>query len=604
MKIERLRIRNLRNFDDLQTPEFSPAVNAIVGANGAGKTTIRDAIALLVSGTCIGHDTGQGLVDLRGVRGVKTRWEIHAAITDPKAGLHRTDDEGPRAARQAANEQVTGVAGPKARACLDAGELLRLDRKSRQSLLLELIPEASVELPPALAAQIQKALPGPLTKTVDLKGLDALYRRAYDARTEAGRVLKAAGDPTPPEPPLTDMGDPHDELDQVKIELAALRQERDDLLASSNVSELASVRADIGKLPTKMEIARKSTELLQKLADVTEVNGLNEQKRSALAEQMGAAEGARKAAKAALDAMLAEAADTGRCPTCDHKLTKTDKAGIVATLTKRVDAAGRDWNKLNEELKVIPALKSTVTLDRELSELQAQEQRLAGLLEREQTLSTAVPAGTSPATLAALDTRIANGDSVRDQLVSYIAEQTTYLAALKSQEDARARIEDLAALVDVLGPGGELRKALGGASGLAALHDDLNSYLGALGFEADLRPALDGQGDPLIRQDGFALPLSSLSDGERIAVGACFSCVAAKLTGLGVVCVDNWERLDEGLADALLDVLVDSGNQAFLFCVERDPEDTEARAAKINSEADNPLRVFHLRGGVLSAPGL
>jgi predicted ATP-binding protein involved in virulence len=68
MKLERLDLQNFRGFESLEL-SFDPEVTALVGVNGAGKTTILDAVRQLlgVLGTRI-VDGGLELADIRGDR--------------------------------------------------------------------------------------------------------------------------------------------------------------------------------------------------------------------------------------------------------------------------------------------------------------------------------------------------------------------------------------------------------------------------------------------------------------------------------------------------------------------------------------------------------
>jgi DNA replication and repair protein RecF len=46
MKIEAIRLRNFRNFDELSVASFSDGINIFRGPNGSGKTNLLEAISL------------------------------------------------------------------------------------------------------------------------------------------------------------------------------------------------------------------------------------------------------------------------------------------------------------------------------------------------------------------------------------------------------------------------------------------------------------------------------------------------------------------------------------------------------------------------------
>ena len=55
MRIERLRVKNFRCFENLEI-QLHPKCNVLVGINGAGKSTILDALAIALGGYLTGFD--------------------------------------------------------------------------------------------------------------------------------------------------------------------------------------------------------------------------------------------------------------------------------------------------------------------------------------------------------------------------------------------------------------------------------------------------------------------------------------------------------------------------------------------------------------------
>lgn len=634
--LRRIRTRNLLALPDLQSPELAQ-VNVILGPNGAGKSSLKSAIALLFSGTCDGAETGIGLESLRTIGGTGKRWQIDAT-SDSGATITRTDSEGPRSAKQQLVESITGVSGAKARACIESGELLRLDLKARQRLLSDLAPKATVTLTPAIQQAIGDFL-GEIYTEADVATIERMHKEAYDARTEAARHVKAIGDleaPSIPEVLGLDEGNETDvelELHEVKAQLVALRSERDTAIEKAapkaidtrsyqmaverTTRELESTQAQIGALPSKMECARLAKELLGKIERVTEANAEIDAKRRELKEAMGAAEGAGKTAKAALESVTSQKGEVGCCPVCESKLTKVNRGKLEVKLRNKVDAAGRDWQRANEELKVVPQPASSASLEVEIDKLSAKETKLAALLADETRLAArlleektaleeaeAKPAEAGDPESAGeamqLADRITKGETILEALVAYIAARKAYQASVDAKAKAMKRHAELEQLVADLGPNG-IRKGAGSA-GMFEFHEDLNKLLEPRGFTVDLRPSMDAEGDPIVTVNGRAVPLSRLSDGEKIAFGVAFSCAVASVTGLGIVVVDRFEALDPGAHDAVMQILCASPHQSFVLSVERD-EGMEAIAADVNAEG-GAMRMFLLRDGQLTAPGI
>lgn len=131
-RVNSLEMTNLRCFGSARV-ELGQ-LNFIAGRNGSGKSTVKDALSLALSGTATGCETGQGLAGLRSAERPHDAWEIRALIAGrdgtPRE-ISRTDSEGPRSQRQQLVESITSVRGSVARACIYSGELLRLDAKAR-----------------------------------------------------------------------------------------------------------------------------------------------------------------------------------------------------------------------------------------------------------------------------------------------------------------------------------------------------------------------------------------------------------------------------------------------------------------------------------------
>ena len=69
MRLERLRIEHFRLFEDLGL-ELEPGLNLFTGENGAGKTSILEAVHLLGYGRSFRGGVRDGLIRLRDALGV------------------------------------------------------------------------------------------------------------------------------------------------------------------------------------------------------------------------------------------------------------------------------------------------------------------------------------------------------------------------------------------------------------------------------------------------------------------------------------------------------------------------------------------------------
>lgn len=636
--LKRLRIRNLRAFRDLQSPELA-RVNVIAGPNGAGKSTLKDAISLVLSGTATGCETGQGLAGLRSRDGSPDKpWQVDALLRvgDEEHTVSRTDAEGPRSNRQLAVEALTRVSGAKARACVHAGELLRLDPKARQRLILDLAPRQAIKFPDEIRKAVKLHL-GEDHAEVDAPTLDRLHKAAEEARRAQHRVIGALGAPEPPAVPdeLSGAGElPTADLvraqGEIREQLAALTRERDGLLAkaapgipdtskqkaavATAEAKLSSARAQLAAIPTREEIARLGTNLTAKLADAVAFNAEVTETRKELQEQIAAHEGTAKRAKAALDLLRGSA--TGKCPTCSSRLTEAAHRSVETKLANSWESEERAAQVVRMKLSETSDLLRTGEVERQIERLQDDEARrakleesveklVADLARAQQDLDRALAEPERPgdpeaaAAAEALAARIATGNARLQALAAYIEARKAHESHATKKSEAEATWAALDTLVGQLGPAG-IRKALSGGDGLFRFHADLNAALEPLGFAVDLRPVIDLEDDPLVTHRGRTVPARMLSHSEQIRFSAAFAVAAATYSGLGIVVVDDAEALDQESRGALWDMLYASLHQVFLLMVPSDLDAYPGVAAAANAEAKD-VRMF-LLDGELTAP--
>lgn len=635
MNIIRLRCRNFRGFRDLQTPQFG-RVNVIAGPNGTGKTSIREAISLVLSGTATGCESGQGLAGLRSRDGAPDKtWQIDALVIDADGKQHtitRTDSEGPRSNRQQLVESITRVSGARARACIYAGELLRLDAKARQKLVLDLAPREAVTLPPEVRRAIQDAL-GEDHEAVDLATIERLHRAAYDARTAAGRDVTALGALAPPQAPegldqLLD--DPREirrnlvtAIERLDRELSAARAaampmhrdiDPERRAVQRAEASLADAQRELNAIPTADAVRARMEALTAKVREVAATNEALVGSRSKLTEQLAGLRSEEKRARASLQHLRASG-DTGKCPTCDYELGTKRRQALEKRLVLQSESASREAQRVQIELDTVPEPLSAAKLETELATLVehdgARERARRRLIEAAATHEEASAAfaaaragATTPgdadaaAKIEPLTARIAEGRRRLSVLDEYLGALKVHAGNASARQTAEARHASLSRLIEILGPGG-IRKAAGGG-GLAAFCESINGHLELLGFRCDLRPVIDLEGDPLVTIGGRTVPAGMLSRSEQIRFAAAFACAAAAACGLGIVVVDDFEALDPESRQAMFATLDAAGHQVFILAVQTD-EKLRQRAAQANS-TEGGTRIFLFEDGELVAP--
>jgi DNA repair exonuclease SbcCD ATPase subunit len=630
--IRRIRARNFRIFSDLQSPEFGEA-NIIIGPNGAGKSSLKDAICALLSGTATDCESGMGLDALRSYGAVGKKWQLDAQVevAGTESVISRTESEGPKSSKQALIEKLINVSSSRARACLESGELLRLDGKARQKLLSDLAPEARVALPPGAVKGVS-ALLGESHQEIDLPTLDRLHKAAYELRADLAREVKAFGALELPQRPETARGGPEDPTEAIRVvraRITDLRRLREVKLAEATpkvrddasslagmeraANHLAQEQARLARFPSAEEVASKTRELLAKLKDAEETNKEIEATRRKQNEELGVTQGSARRAKAAL-AALSDPVTKGKCPTCSYELGQKRKEKLELELKNHWESCEMEAQRIREQLHTTPDPLNLGEVQRQLERLDSDDKARAAaagsvmratemVAQAKEALvrdTTEVPGSTEAAEEAeAIAGRIEAGERLLSDLVAFEAtlrSVSDQLERLKLATEKHAKADEL---VRMLGPTG-IRGSCANA-GLSDFHDQLNSHLKWVGFDVDLRPAMDGVGYPSVTTRGKTLPLYMLSGGEQILFGGAFAIAVAKVTGLGIACVDDVERLDPESRDAFMGMVHGAGVQVFMFSVERE-KNMSAKAEAVNSQRGR-LRVFLMRNGELMAPG-
>lgn len=618
MNIKDIELRSFRCFKEAKIEGLGP-LNFFGGKNGTGKSTILDAIAFALTGTCRGAETGRALDELRTQRDgqhAKVKAGVVLTLADGKQ-IVRMEDQGPKAAIQKEIDKMLGFDPAVTRACLYAGELLRLPRRDAQALVMDLLPSQIVEIPAEVQASLRKYLHVEL-KTASLKTIEKLYDDAYKARGEASRLLKELGKlDDPPKAPDFLKADDDPKAVRIKIvdALARLRKERDsamiagsDLLHQRQAGEaklaqartaLEEVTSALGQLRTAAEIGKAATALAAELSNLEETNKAKEEALSRLRKEMSFHEGTVRAAQARLESYKKLG---GECPTCSTKLTPTKKRTMEEELVASIEQAKRDGQKVRLELDVQAEPVSTGGILRKLSDLEGEEQSFVRYTGRKQTLEktiadvTAALAKTEaapPVDTTKIEERIVTGEARLQDLDRYIAVLGQHQRIAAEASTSATEQKALDALCDVFGPKG-LRLELQTGKGIEEFAGAIAGMMGTMGFTFDLGPLLRVQDDPLVN----GIPARLLSASEQLRFSMAFAIAVSAWSKLGFVCVDAWDSLDEdssAAAGALLAGLADV--QRFVFVTPRKGMAAYMGAAAANNLGKTGTRFYAVTGG-------
>jgi exonuclease SbcC len=560
MRIAAIRLQNFRNFED-RTVSLGDRT-FLAGLNGAGKSTVIDAISWALRGVCRGTDArGAGSKDL-----IRTDQDA-ASVSITLDGLGTITRTVARNGGGGCTMKTDAILArldttdAAVEAVLYGGAFFGLHHGDAKNLLLKVL---DIRIP-------ADALPGAnLTEPADLDTLDLLYKAAFENRAAAKKVLAAVAVPDLPkvvnlehDPDLlaaqatkarTAERDATGIVGGLTAELLGVTVARQKL-QPVNVDELAGQRTVHEGL--LREEVQKAADAAARLADLEGEAGLS-------AGEIGAKIGERRTLVAKIEGhdpdrgcVLNPAVpcltEVGKFVKAITDLKKQIKA--LETDSKKAEARSRETAQAQSVKtaadravtyhqtqvgKIDDALAAADEVDEQISRLDAERVRLDAALERAKKDQAA---------------RIAESGELAAAAVAAAA----YREAIQARQTAEGRrnryqaeVDRLEALVTVLGPNGvratALQKSLKDFEG--AINAALDGFRFSLAFTVDpwkVEISRDG-GETCQRFD-------LLSDGEKLWTGVCFQQALAAVTGLDFVAVDATEKV-VGLKRGMLTRLI------------------------------------------------
>lgn len=556
MKIRTIRLVNFRNFAD-RTFTLGDRT-FLAGLNGAGKSTVIDAISWGLRGVCRGTDArGAGSKDL-------IRMGADEATVQVDLGedglITRTVGRNGSSTSSAKSDAILarlGVTDAALEACLYGRAFFALHHKEAKDLLLKVL---DVRIP-------ADAIPGVdlQGRPADLDTLDLLFKSAFDNRAAAKKALAAVALPDLPKVvPL--------EHDSAKLSVLATAARTTERQAAANLSALTTelhqvvqarqklVRVNVDELAGKRGVhekmlrdeTQKSVAAAAVIADLSQKAGLSQ-------SELGARIQDRKTL-----ILKVQAHDPERGCVLNPAIPCLTDAKLFAAQVKDLKAQVK---ALEADVKAGAALASELAqaqqakadADRAVVYHQGQIAQVDAALEAADDTDRDI--GLLDADKARLERAVADAKMAQDEAIirsgslatdaQNAAAYQTALQARQAAEDKRdklaADVERLEALVTLLGPKGVRASALQDA--VADFEGAINAGLDGFGFKLAI------QAEPwevAISRDGVTfLPFDLLSDGEKLWTGVAFQQALAAVTGLGFLAVDATETV-VGLNRAML----------------------------------------------------
>ena len=590
MRIEKLRLVNFGNYADEEI-NLAP-ISIFVGKNGAGKSTIKQAVEYLFTGRVNGVTDGSG------------RGSEQLIRTGEKSGYVAAVVDGRNISREIGSK-LQGMEEPPNReviaALLNTSRFSDLPQKEQQSLLFSLlgfsfdvkrITELLSDWPTVEEKEskyFQAKAGGQAEGGPEV--FEKLYKFFYSERTAAKRVLKelsalAGGN-----------GDKKDDLpvgawearEHIREELKRLKDQRNELLKSLGEAGAGAKRKEVvqfdierleeerRELQTKIDSVQAGDvraeanykesleEDLRKLDEDIEAK-VTEQKKALkeIAVSQAASENNLKIITVFSNAEVA-------CPLSPSIICPGDSKAILkkakkdqeqvekdhsATLTKRAQIDEELQNLLREQAAVKEKLKEQKNT---LFDLEQDRKKLTELDKRIGAFRTELESLDVQSTdqlqeeVDALGVRITNGDALVKKLDVMEAQEKDRAAVKERAIKAAEEVDILEVLVEAFGPKGIRVKMLTEVTDqLQARAAERMVLLTGGVYRVEFSPEFA----PVIFKNGIHVPLRKLSTGERLLLGVVMQDILSGLAGSRLLVVDDANHLDQANKNALLGMLM------------------------------------------------
>jgi len=591
MRIEKLRLVNFGNYADEEI-NLAP-VSVFVGKNGAGKSTIKQAIEYLFTGRVNGVTDGSG------------RGSEQLIRTGEKAGYVAGVVDGRNISREIGSK-LQGMEVPPNQeviaALLNTSRFLELPQKEQQGLLFSLlgfsfdvkrITELLSDWPKVgdkESGYFQAKANGQAEGGPEV--FEKLYKFFYGERTAAKRVLKELS------ALVGGNGDKKDDLpagawearEQIREELAWLKEQRNDLLKSLGEAGAGAKRKEVVEFDIE-RLEKERQELQTKIDSVQagdaraeanykesleeDLRKLDEDIQAKVAEQAKAMKesAARKAVyeehqkaitvfgnKEVACPIYPEIACPGDSKAILKKVKEEQKkseAEYSAALTKRAGIDEELQNLLREQAAVKQKLReqkdTLFDLEHDRKKLAELDKRIGAFRTELESLDVQSSAELQEE-VDALGQRITNGDALVKKLDVMEAQEKDRADVKEKAARAAEEVNILEVLVEAFGPKGIRVKMLTEVTDqLQTRAAERMELLTGRIYRVEFSPEFA----PVIFKNNIPVPLKKLSSGEQLLLGVVMQDILSGLTGLRMLVVDDANHLDQVNKNALLGMLME-----------------------------------------------
>lgn len=595
MKFTSIKLTNVRSHK--ATTLNCERITIVRGANGAGKTTVGEAIKYALLGKCaLTAENGAGAEDMItvGAKDMRIRLDALQFAVDAhrtRSGLTQSvHSERSRQGPEAKAWIAANIAAPDVLAAvLDSGRFIDMADKDQKALLAGALASDPVAIEEKIIPLLGLIGKDGWKELSSASQVDVLYDAAFKARAEAKKTLKTFGELT--EPTLPE-GCPT--LEMVTDGLQAIESKRSALVAQRTRCLLAvqetnnKKRAAYVEKKNKLDAAKRTVEEMgdwvidtgeeiDKLRRTRTDRGIAERLDSLIAENKVKAETLRTE-RARLTAPVQT-----ECPACnrpydnvipDHSKRLAEIATEMQVLADSLTRAQEDRRKLPDYEAIARKLENHQTASPKVAAAETIIKDLGAIAEPEN-----VPANTAEldTEIEALGARLTKGREIKDEVVRYDEQVKQFTAAKARRADLETEIGELETLVAYFSDKGPLKAKLIGGK-FPGFVSRVNGVLGRFSFFCDVSLDPYTIGVAHANDDGTtygpSLKLNQLSESQRFRFGIALQVALAETTGVKLVVIDRCDMLTQDARKQLLNEL-DQGklDQAFILATGEPFED-------------------------------
>lgn len=592
MKLNDLKIKNFRTIKEL---EFSPAqLNVITGKNGSGKSSILEALSFLLTGKAGPNPVREG------AECAEVECEVMGTLLQRKCSARGSVKLNGKTTTQKSVQQwfedATGVTADTLRVATSSGMLAAMNSRELSEYLIanDLIPaEIDIDtiahlctISPDAMTELSMLLPVAPTK-FEMDAIQEAYSYCYNTRPSIKRELadlRAKANYTGPVPLRT--------LDEIDQQLAAFASHATEMTAYERLlrtyndtmarreqalSQLEVIKKQLAAHPSEPVNPTELTELRKKEKEIRDAI-------MACVTEM-------RTIEANLTMFTKTMDNLGKpvCPISEKLICTTDKTAIREELSALIGG--------NKELHR-RALARQAELNNQLSTQQATiaafEKKLdayrsfESLKARYHSIEASIPpAPAKPIAPEAIPNLAIRIQALKDERAQIFAADAAKKAA-EQIPTLEARVAVYDELVSLLSPKGGIREKIIEAT-FEPLIEHCNERANIL--KPDFRIGL-------VSNDGIhitckpvdaveAMPIDAVSSGEQLLAMLLILDAINALSGLGILVLDDLDKLDETSLDALFELLTNPDVAApydHIFVAMVDHEDALKVTAKYASQ--------------------